>query len=72
MLPRPACIAIAVLALAACGGSSSNTLARVGDQKVTTKQVNALVDEVINELRQEGKACRHTGRRGRRPSNGRR
>jgi hypothetical protein len=64
MLPRPACIAIAVLALAACGGSSSNTLARVGDQKVTTKQVNALVDEVINELRQEGKAVPADGSKG--------
>ena len=64
MLPRLACIAIAVLALAACGGSSSNTLARVGDQKVTTKQVNALVDEVINELRQEGKAVPEHGSKG--------
>jgi parvulin-like peptidyl-prolyl isomerase len=64
MLPRLACIAIAVLALAACGGSSSNTLARVGDQKVTTKQVNALVDEVINELRQEGKAVPAHGSKG--------
>jgi hypothetical protein len=29
MLPRLACIAFAVLAPAACGGSSSETLARV-------------------------------------------
>ncbi len=64
MLTRSACIAIAVLALAACGGSSSNTLARVGDQKVTTKQVSALVDEVINELRQEGKAVPAHGSKG--------
>jgi SurA N-terminal domain len=64
MLSRPACIALAVLALAACGGSSSNTLARVGDQKVTTKQVNALVDEVINQLRLEGKAVPAHGSKG--------
>jgi SurA-like protein len=64
MLPRLACIAVAVLALAACGGSSSNTLARVGDQKVTTKQVNALVDEVINQLRLEGKAVPAHGSKG--------
>ena len=64
MLPRLACIALAVLALAACGGSSSNTLARVGDQKVTTKQVNALVDEVINQLRLEGKAVPTHGSKG--------
>jgi hypothetical protein len=58
MLPRLACIAVAVavLALAACGGSSNDTLARVGDQKVTAEQVKALVDEVISELRREGKA----------------
>jgi hypothetical protein len=66
MLPRLACIAVAVLALAACGGSSSKTLARVGDQKVTTEQVNSLVDEVLNELRQEGKVVPAHGSKGER------
>ncbi len=64
MHPRLACLAVAVLALASCGGSSGNTLARVGDQKVTREQVNALVDEVINELQREGKAVPAHGSNG--------
>jgi hypothetical protein len=64
VLPRLACIAVAVLALAACGGSSGNTLAGVGDQKVTKEQVNGLVNEVIDELRQEGKAVPAHGSKG--------
>jgi SurA-like protein len=61
---RSACLVVAVLALAACGGSSSKTLARVGDQKVTAEQVSALVDEVLDELRQEGKAVPAHGSKG--------
>ena len=53
-----------MLALAACGGSSSDTLARVGDQKVTTEQVNALVEQVTDELRQEGKPVPARGSKG--------
>ena len=64
MIRRLACLAVAVLALAACGGSSSKTLARVGDQQVTAEQVSALVDEVLNELRQEGKAVPAPGSKG--------
>ena len=64
MPPRLACIAVVVLALAACGGSSSETLARVGDQKVTVDQVNALVDATTSELRREGKAVPAPGSKG--------
>jgi hypothetical protein len=64
MLTRLACIAVAALAFAACGGSSSETLARVGDQKVTAEQVNALVDEATNELRREGKPVPAVGSKG--------
>jgi SurA-like N-terminal domain len=55
MLPR-LCLAVLVFALAGCGGSSDQTLARVGDQQVTAEQVDGLVEEAVAELRREGKA----------------
>jgi hypothetical protein len=55
MLPR-LCLAVLVFVLAGCGGSSDQTLARVGDQQVTAEQVDGLVEEAVAELRREGKA----------------
>jgi SurA-like protein len=59
-----ALLGLLLLALAACGGSGSETLARVGDQKVTQEQVDVVVDEALNELRREGRPAPAKGSSG--------
>jgi hypothetical protein len=47
-------LALAVAALAGCGGGSS-TVAHVGDDEITEQQLDALVDHFRTEAQREGK-----------------
>ena len=57
-MPRPAGIALAALTaalLAGCGGSGDTTVAHVGDEPITQKQLDAVVAHFRAEAQREGK-----------------
>ncbi|MDX6490825.1 MAG: hypothetical protein QOD43_1070 [Gaiellaceae bacterium] len=57
-MPRPAwiaAVALTVALLAGCGGSSSKTVATVGGEPITQKQLDAVVAHFRTEAQREGK-----------------
>src|SRR3954464_7343295 len=55
-LGRLAPVALAVALLAGCGGSGSKTVAHVGSEKITQKQLDAVVAHFRSEAQREGKS----------------
>ena len=56
-MPRPAWIAVVLTAamLTGCGGSGDTTVAHVGDEAITQKQLDAVVAHFRAEAQREGK-----------------
>jgi len=58
-MPRPAGIALAALAavlLVGCGGNGNPTVAKVGGESITQKQLDAVVTHFRSEAQREGKS----------------
>jgi hypothetical protein len=58
-MPRPAGIALAALTvvlLGGCGGSGNPTVAKVGGESITQKQLDAVVAHFRSEAQREGKS----------------
>jgi hypothetical protein len=58
-MPRPAGIALAALTavlLAGCGGNGNPTVAKVGGESITQKQLDAVVAHFRSEAQREGKS----------------
>jgi hypothetical protein len=69
-MPRPAGIALAALTvvlLAGCGGNGNPTVATVGGEAITQKQLDAVVAHFRSEAQREGKTFPDEGNAGFKP-----